>query len=129
MPEEPNDSDFGLLPVMRSSTRWNSLLVPGRMIEPANLLDVVHHLENRVDDGIDLLFVAQEQIVRKPDGLLIGRALGRRANSETTARRITDLASVSGIVDAQPFIVVALIGMLSLGKTNLRPLRRGLLLG
>ncbi len=30
-----NDSDFGLLPTMRSSTRWNCELVPWRRIEPA----------------------------------------------------------------------------------------------
>jgi hypothetical protein len=30
-----NDSNFGFLPTMRSSTRWNSELVPWRRIEPA----------------------------------------------------------------------------------------------
>ncbi len=30
-----NDSVLGLAPTMRSSTRWNSELVPGRPIEPA----------------------------------------------------------------------------------------------
>src|ERR1700730_2481376 len=43
--------------------------------ESAKLFDVVERLEDRIDNGIDLLFVAQEQVVREPNGLMVCGAL------------------------------------------------------
>src|SRR6266478_4393329 len=46
------------------------------VVESAEFFDVLQDLENRVYDGVDFLLVAQEKIVREPDGLVVSCALG-----------------------------------------------------